>query len=142
MKLLLDTHILLWGLLEPERLNRQATAELKDPKNEIWISPISVWETIILAEKGRVVLRPDPASWVNTALKQLQFHEARINHEIAMQSRFLKLKSQDPADRFLAATAMVYQLTLVTADKALFTCRDISMLRVTRRATKKQGCTG
>ena len=66
MKLLLDTHILLWGLLEPERLNRQAALELKDSKNEIWLSPISVWEIMILAEKGRIVLEPDPASWVRT----------------------------------------------------------------------------
>ena len=129
MKLLLDTHILLWGLLEPERLNRRVAAELRNPDNEIWISPISMWETLVLAEKGRIVLQPDPASWVRTVLKQLAFNEARINHEIAIQSRALKLRQQDPADRFLAATAMVYQLTLVTADKTFFTCRDISILR-------------
>jgi PIN domain nuclease of toxin-antitoxin system len=129
MKLLLDTHILLWGLLEPERLNRRVAAELRDPDNEIWISPISIWETLVLAEKGRIVLQPDPASWVRTVLKQLAFNEARINHEIALQSRALKLRQQDPADRFLAATAMVYQLTLVTADKTFFTCRNISVLR-------------
>ena len=55
MKLLLDTHILLWGLLEPERLNRRVAAELQNPQNEIWLSPISVWEIMILAEKGRIV---------------------------------------------------------------------------------------
>ena len=129
MKLLLDTHILLWGLLEPERLKRRVAAELQNPQNEIWLSPISIWETMILAETGRVVLQPDPASWVRTVLKQLAFHEARINHEIALQSRAMKLRHQDPADRFLTATAMVYQLTLVTADKTLFACRDISVLR-------------
>jgi PIN domain nuclease of toxin-antitoxin system len=129
MKLLLDTPILLWGLLEPERLNRRVAAELQSPQNEIWLSPISIWETMLLAEKGRIVLQPDPASWVRTVLNQLAFHEARINHEVALQSRALKLRSQDPADRLLAATAMVYQLTLVTADKTLFACRDISVLR-------------
>ena len=66
MKLLLDTHILLWGLLEPERLNRRVAAELQNPQNEIWLSPISAWEIMILAEKGRIVLEPDPASWVRT----------------------------------------------------------------------------
>jgi len=137
MKLLLDTHILLWGLLEPERLNRRTANELENQKNEIWLSPISIWETMILAEKGRVVLRPDPASWIRTVLKQLQFHEARINHEIALLSRSLKLKSQDPADRFLAATAMVYKLTLVTADRSLLGCRDISVLRATGRTMVK-----
>jgi PIN domain nuclease of toxin-antitoxin system len=129
MKLLLDTHILLWGLLEPERLNRRVAAEFVNPDNEIWISPINVWETLVLAEKGRIVLQPDPESWVRTVLSQRAFHEARINHEIAFQSRALKLRLQDPADRFLAATAVVYQLTLVTADKTFFTCRDIAILR-------------
>ena len=136
MKLLLDTHIMLWGLLEPERLNRRAAAELRNPENEIWLSPISVWETLILAEKGRVVLRPDPATWLRTVLSQIDFHEARINHEITLRSRDVRLKHRNPADRFLAATAMVYQLTLVTADRQLFRCRDISVLRVTSRGDK------
>ena len=61
MKLLLDTHILLWGQLETERLNRRVAAELENSKNEIWLSPISIWETMILAEKGRIVLQPDSA---------------------------------------------------------------------------------
>ena len=129
MKLLLDTHILLWALLEPERLNRRTAAELRSPKNEIWLSPISVWETLILAEKGRIVLDPDPVSWMRTVLARLPFHEARINHEIALCSRSLQLKHQDPADRFIAATAMVYDLTLVTADKRLAASKDISVLR-------------
>jgi len=141
MKLLLDTHIMLWGLLEPERLSRRAAADLRNPENEIWISPISVWETMILAEKGRVVLRPDPATWLRTVLGKMEFHEARVNHEIALRSRDVRLRHQDPADRFLAATAMVYQLTLVTADRLLFGCRDISVLRVTSRAVNKQGAT-
>jgi len=129
MKLLLDTHILLWALLEPERLNRRVAAVLRSPKNEIWLSPISVWETLILAEKGKIVLDPDPASWMRTVLTRLPFHEARINHEITLCSRSLKLKHQDPADRFIAATAMVYGLTLVTADKRIASCKDISVLR-------------
>ena len=129
MKLLLDTHILLWALLEPDRLNRQVASKLRSPKNEIWLSPISVWETLILAEKGRIVLDPDPVSWMRTVLARLPFHEARINHEIALCSRSLKLKHQDPADRFIAATAMVYDLTLVTADKRLAACKDISVIR-------------
>jgi len=142
MKLLLDTHIFLWGLLEPERLNRDATAELSNPENQIWLSPISVWETMILAERGRVVLRPDPAAWLRTVLSKMEFHEARINYEIALRSRDVRLRHQDPADRFLAATAMVYQLTLVTADKSLFGCRDLSVLRVTSRAMNKKGARG
>jgi PIN domain nuclease of toxin-antitoxin system len=72
---------------------------------------------------------PDPAALIRTVLKRLLFHEARINHKIAIQSRAMNLRQQPPADRFLAATAMVYQLTLVTVDAMFFRCRDISILR-------------
>ena len=75
MKLLLDTHILLWALLAPQRLSRRVASELRNPKNEIWLSPISVWETLILAEKGKIVLDPDPASWVRSVLARLPFQK-------------------------------------------------------------------
>ena len=55
--------------------------------------------------------------------------DTHILHEIALCSRSLKLKHQDPADRFIAAMAMVYDLTLVTADKRLAACKDISLIR-------------
>ena len=48
MKLLLDTHIWLWGLAEPKRLSRQVYRELTDTKNELWISPVSTWEILLL----------------------------------------------------------------------------------------------
>lgn len=119
----------LWSLIAPEHLSRKVARELQKPQNEIWISPISVWETLILAEKGRIELYPDPASWVKKTLDEIPFREARINHEIALQSRALKISHEDPADRLLAATARVYALTLVTADKRLLACRSISLLR-------------
>ena len=129
MKLLLDTHIFLWGLLEPELLSKQVIRELQSLENEIWLSPITTWEILVLAEKGRIILDADPMSWLRKVFRKLPYHEARINHEIALCSRSFDLKHEDPADRFLAATALIYDLTLVTADKRLFACRDISILR-------------
>lgn len=52
MRLPLDTHIFLWGLLEPERLTANVVSEIESSSNEIWLSPISLWETLVLAEKG------------------------------------------------------------------------------------------
>ena len=60
MKLLLDTHIWLWTLLEPERLPPELADHLRDAGHELWLSPISVWEAILLAEKGRVVFDLGP----------------------------------------------------------------------------------
>ena len=118
-KLLLDTHILLWSLLEPERLSDNVTSELEDSANEIWISPITTWEIIILAEKGRVELNDEPVTWMQNVLDSMPFKQATVNHEVAMQSRLIKLPHQDSADRFIAASAAIYGLILVTADNHL-----------------------
>ena len=128
MKLLLDTHIWLWSLLEPSRLGRRTATALENPATELWLSPISVWETLMLAERNRVVLLPDPEQWVRTCLGRLPFHEAAVNAEVALTSRALKIPSDDPADRFLAATARVYDLTLVTADARLRRIPHVAVL--------------
>ena len=128
MKLLLDTHILLWSLLEPARLTKEVSAELENSANELWLSPISTWEIIILAEKGRIVLDAKPALWVRDVLKTIAFREAVVNHEVAILSRAINLAQEDPADRFLAATAIVYDLTLVTADRRLIASQSCSVL--------------
>lgn len=128
MRLLLDTHIFLWGLLEPERLTANVVSEIESSSNEIWLSPISLWETLVLAEKGRVVLAPDSIAWLRHVLRTVSFKEAHLNHEIAVQSRIIELAHQDPADRFLTATALVYNLTLVTADARLLASKQIATL--------------
>lgn len=126
MRLLLDTHIWLWSLIEPERVGRRTRAELRDEKNELWLSPISVWEAVTLHDKGRVYLAADVGDWLtrNTA----PFREAPLTHEIAAATRKLHLDQRDPADRFLAATALVLDLTLVTADTKLLGLGEISTL--------------
>jgi PIN domain nuclease of toxin-antitoxin system len=129
MKLLLDTHILLWSLIDPGQLAKRVVDELENPANELWVSPISTWEIVLLSEKGRVVLDADPSTWIRSVFERIPFKEAVINHEIAIQSRILELPHQDPADRFLAATSIVYGLTLVTADRRLMTSTHFSVLR-------------
>ena len=128
VKLLLDTHIFLWGHLEPSRLTERVATELENPLNELWLSPIVVWEVLMLAERGRLALEPDPATWIRRACRAMPYKEAPVNHEVAIQSRAIDLDHQDPADRFLAATALVYDLTLVTADERLLRSRRITSL--------------
>lgn len=128
MRLLLDTHIWLWSLLEPARLAKLVAAELENPDNELWLSPISLWEVLILVEKRRVVLDLDPAAWIRRVLARVPFKEAPLNHEVALKSRSLSLDHQDPADRFLAATALIYDLTLVTADERLLHSKELHIL--------------
>ena len=128
MRLLLDTHIWLWSLLEPERLHPKVALALEDPNNQLWISPFSTWEAMILAEKRRIQLLPDAVSWIQEVFNTVPFQEAPCNHQVAIQSRLVDLPHQDPVDRFLAATALVYNLTLVTADERLIKSRKIPLL--------------
>lgn len=118
-KYLLDTHILLWSLLNPSALCPAVVDELENGANQLWLSPISTWEILILAEKGHIQLDASPADWMENVLSNLPFHEAALNHEVAMQSRKIVLPHQDPADRFIVASAIVYGLTLITADKII-----------------------
>src|SRR5262245_2834633 len=119
MKLLLDTHVWLWSLLDPGKLNRRVRTEIMRPKNELWLSPISAWELLVLAERGRVRFDDEPRKWISEAIARTPAQEAVLNFEVAVRSREIALEHPDPADRFLAATALVYGLTLVTADAAL-----------------------
>jgi PIN domain nuclease of toxin-antitoxin system len=128
VKLLLDTHIWLWSLLTPERLGRETARALEADDTELWLSPISVWEALMLMERGRVEVDVAPADWVAEALVAVPMTEAPLTHAVALESRRLRLRHTDPADRFLAATALVYGLTLVTADRRLTRVRDVAVL--------------
>jgi PIN domain nuclease of toxin-antitoxin system len=126
LRLLLDTHIWLWSLQDPKRLGRRLLRELHNPGNELWLSPISTWEALALHEKGRVRLHGDLDAWVVEATAP--FLEAPLTHEIAAAARRLSLAQRDPADRILAATALVLDLTLVTADASLLGLGEIATL--------------
>lgn len=128
MKLLLDTHIWLWALLEPERLTRKVRTALSSADNEIWLSPVSVWEALMLAERGRVSVPAPVGDWIRDMVSAVPRREAPLTHEVAIASREIALPHQDPADRFLAATARVFDLTLVTADERLLGLPDVSTL--------------
>ena len=128
MNLLLDTHIWLWSLLDPDRLSDRARSQLTEPANTLALSPVSVWEALVLAEKGRVILDPDPWSWIRTALTVRPMRPVPVTFDVAFGSRAICLGHDDPADRFIAATAMVHGLTLVTADRSLLRCPDIKVL--------------
>lgn len=128
MRLLLDTHIFLWSLLDQARLTKRVADALEDPSNELWLSPITIWEVIILAEKGRIILKSDPKTWLRTVMNRIPFREALINHEAAIHSRLVDLPHQDLADRFLAATAILYDLRLVTADQRLMGCKELAVM--------------
>jgi PIN domain nuclease of toxin-antitoxin system len=109
-----------------DRLGKRTAQEIKNPANERWLSPVSTWEALTLHAKQRISLPEDISAWVARATAT--FHEAPLTHEIALAARRLPWEHSDPADRFLAATAQVLNLTLVTADSNLLGLGDISTL--------------
>jgi len=128
VRLLLDTHIWLWSLLDPERLHSRVIESLESPDSEIWLSPISIWELTMLADKGRVTLDLSVDAWIAEAFDRAPLHEAHLTFEVAATAHQIELPHPDPADRFLAATAKVLDLTLVTADKRLLALQDLSLM--------------
>ncbi|MEI6669430.1 MAG: type II toxin-antitoxin system VapC family toxin [Acidobacteriota bacterium] len=119
MRFLLDTHIWLWAVGDPDRLAPRVRDSLADPTAEIWLSPVTIWETLILFRNGRLQMNLNPHIWIRERLAQGPYREAPLTWEIAFESRLLELEHEDPGDRFLVATARVLNLTLVTADHRL-----------------------
>ena len=128
MNLLLDTHIWIWNDLEPWKITSEINRELASPDNQLWLSPVSVWEAVVLTEKRRITLRKDFREWVDESVRDLQLQEAPLTWEVAHELRFTMLGYRDPGDRFLVATAKVYDLTLVTADERLLQTPGLNVL--------------
>ncbi len=126
MKLLLDTHIWLWSLEDDRRLSQTIRREIDSQENECWVSAISVWEALVLHRKRRIDLGDNLEIWLRDAMALM--HEAPLTQEIAMASHQLDWKHNDPADRWIAGTAQVIGLTLVTADESLLRLKSIQTL--------------
>ena len=115
MKLLLDTHILLWAANEPERLSAQAIALLEDPDNELLFSAASLWEVSIKNSLGRDDFKVD-ARLLRRGLLDNGYVELPITSAHAVYVESLPAIHKDPFDRILIAQATAEGITLVTAD--------------------------
>ncbi|HZK98929.1 MAG TPA: type II toxin-antitoxin system VapC family toxin [Caulobacteraceae bacterium] len=118
MRLLLDTHILLWALIEPARLGADARSVIEDPDNEVLFSAASLWEMSIKAALGRADFRVSPPVIFAEAVKA-GFVELPVRSAAAMRVATLPLLHRDPFDRLLVAQAMVEPARLYTADAEL-----------------------
>ncbi len=87
-----------------------------------------MWETLLLIERGRIELDQDPQEWVALALNVMPVRDAVLDREAATLGRRIDLPHHDPADRFIAATAAVGGLTLITADRRLAMVPGIEVL--------------
>lgn len=115
-------------MLEPQRISSAVAEELENPENELWLSPISIWELGVLHAKRRLNIVRDIEQWMDDAFRIRPFREAPVTFEVAREVRRLTLSHRDPADRLLVATAKVFELTLVTADERLLDIPGLSVL--------------
>ena len=118
MKLLLDTHLLLWAAGAPHRLPPAARALLEDPANDLWFSAASLWEIAIKHQQGRQDFRADP-SLLRRGLRDHGYTELPIASAHAVALDLLPPLHKDPFDRILIAQAIVEGIILLTADPLL-----------------------
>jgi len=118
MKLLLDTHLLLWSAHDPKRLTKGARGLIENPQNELLFSAASLWEITIKQSLGRQDFRVD-ARLLRRGLLDNGYTELPITSEHAINTDQLAHTHKDPFDRILLAQAMVQGITLVTNDRKL-----------------------
>ena len=117
MKLLLDTHVLVWAESLPERLGVETRTRMLDPANTLLVSPVSMLELSRLISLSRIHLRKSLVDWLRDARRNLAFEDAILSHHAAIDSYELPgTFHKDPADRMLVATARELNCPLVTAD--------------------------
>ncbi|MGP0059667.1 MAG: type II toxin-antitoxin system VapC family toxin [Beijerinckiaceae bacterium] len=115
MKLLLDTHLLLWAAGQPEHLSAAARAMIDDPQNELLFSAASLWEISIKRGLGRKDFQADPRL-LRRGLLENDYLELPITSEHAVAIDVLPPIHKDPFDRILIAQSMVEGITLLTVD--------------------------
>ena len=118
MKLLLDTHVLLWAAGVPRRLPRAARALLEDEANELLFSAVSLWEVAIKQQLGRGDFRAD-ARLLRRGLLDNGYAELPVTSEHAVALDLLPPLHKNPFDRMLIAQALVEGIMLLTADANL-----------------------
>ncbi|MDY0136242.1 MAG: type II toxin-antitoxin system VapC family toxin [Thiomicrospira sp.] len=121
MKIICDTHVLIFWASQPEKLSERAAnlinTELK--KQALACADISLWEIAMLVEKGRLNLPKtiQPADYIQTIIDAMQLSVIPISPHIAEMAQHQDFIHGDPADRLIAATTLAYNATLISADQ-------------------------
>jgi len=116
MKLLLDTHIFLWFISGDGRLTDAMRESIRNPDNEVYLSVVSLWETIIKHQLGRLPLPQPPESYLPIQRERHQISSLSLDEASVSQLAKLPPIHRDPFDRMLICQAMEHDLTIVTVD--------------------------
>lgn len=116
MRLLLDSHTVIWAVDDPSRLGKQAVAELQTAANELMLSAATIWEIAIKAGLRKLSLSMPYEDWMSAVISQLALTVLPITLEYAGAQAVLPFHHRDPFDRLLVAQALVEQVALVSND--------------------------
>ncbi len=116
MKLLLDTHVFLWTLIEDKRLSRKARRAFLDTKNQLYLSAVSLWEIGIKVSLGKLALRDGWLTLIGNEMKRNTIQWLNIEMPHCEQVSRLPFHHRDPFDRMLIAQAMVERMAVMTGD--------------------------
>ena len=116
MRLLLDSHTLIWAVDAPSRLSASARIELQNPDNDLLVSAATIWEIAIKVGIGKLSLSSSYREWMTQAIADLDAQILPITIEYAEALSNLTKHHGDPFDRLLVAQAQVSSLPLVSAD--------------------------
>lgn len=126
-----DTHVLVWDALRPELLSSAAISALANANQSdgIIVADISLWEIAMLIQKGRIQVATDSQSFLNLIVQANHIQVRSITPQIAaLSTQLSSTVNADPADRLIAATAVVENVQLVTADRNLQSSNEITTL--------------
>jgi PIN domain nuclease of toxin-antitoxin system len=118
MRLLLDTHVLLWALSSPERLGKKVQSAIEDPSNDVMFSAASIWEIAIKWALKRLDFTITPDQILAAAIES-GFDELPVRSAVAAYVAVLPAHHRDPFDRLLIAQAILEPAILYTADPQL-----------------------
>lgn len=124
MRLLVDTHVLLWAAAQPDRLPRAVRARLESPGTEVLFSAASIWEVAIKAQVRGATFRVDPERIADAAIR-MGFDELPVTAAHAAGVHRLPLHHRDPFDRLLIAQAIHEPARFLTADPILARYSDL-----------------
>lgn len=127
MRILLDTHVWLWMIESPDRLNKRALKILRKQDNELLLSAVSAWEISIKHSLGRIDLGGAPAAVIPRLMRESDVLPLSIAHAHGIAAGLLPRHHADPFDRMLVAQAQLEGLPLLTADE-VFALYDVEVL--------------
>lgn len=130
--IVIDTHVLIWLALSPEKLSEKANQTISTAAEEstpLMIADITLWETAMLVKKGRLELPVDIDTFLNLSIQAYNLQVEPITPRIAsLATKLPAIINKDPADRLIVATAMTNEAPLMTADRNLRSAPDLQTI--------------